>query len=646
MSVSHASELTHAKQLIFKVDFTEALRIVKTLETKEGLLTHEQLTSQLLKCTILNELGHYKDTLNVIGQVLQECQAQDFPLLHLDALIILAEVLGHLGRFTESLNVIEQGENYSKTISEALPIELTLRQATLYYLKGVSYLRQGDLEQALKYFELSLILREFFDNKQNLAKSLNRIGTVHYLKGDLDKALDYFKNSLFLKKQLNNKQELAKSFNNLGEIYRQKGDLAQALDYYQQSLRLKEQFGNNYRVAISLHNIALIFQQQGNLEQALQNNQQSLELFEEIGDRRHMSGVIFCLFSIAIDKNDLEMVQYYLQRLQQLNDEEENKIINQRYRIAEALVMKTSTRLRKKFKAAEILRQVVEEEIADHELTVLAMLNLCELLLFELKSLEEVEILQDVKPLTQRLFEIARQQHSYSLLAETYVLKARLALMDLNIQETRQLFTQAQFIAEEKGLGRLALKISTEHDVLLEQLNTWEEIRKQNASLSERADLALLEDILKHMIRKQPIEVPKLPEEEPVLFLILTGTGTCLFSRSFRSESKLPDQIVGGFLSAIQTFSTQVFAKTLDRIKFQDYTLFMKVEGPFLICYIFKGYSYPAQQKLSQVIKQIRTNNSIWHLLKRAMKIGRVLRSKETGDLESLLTEIFDSNEK
>ncbi|MFX0066396.1 MAG: hypothetical protein ACFFC7_29910, partial [Candidatus Hermodarchaeota archaeon] len=67
----------------------------------------------------------------------------------------------------------------------------------------------------------------------------------------------------------------------------------------------------------------------------------------------------------------------------------ENKIFSQRQRVAEAFVLKISNRIIQRAKAQEILQQVTEEKLVYHEVAIVALLSLCELLLDELRAFDD-----------------------------------------------------------------------------------------------------------------------------------------------------------------------------------------------------------------------------------------------------------------
>ncbi|MFX1534732.1 MAG: tetratricopeptide repeat protein [Promethearchaeota archaeon] len=665
MSNTRPNGIVQVEKLLYEGKFNEALQIVNTVEKDNTLTTDDRLTCQLLKGTLLNKQGKFEEALQIANKVLQESQSLGKALQTIDAVFIMADAYIVLGRFNEALETLLQGEKTLKRVRQKessksilrrffsfrqaekvdkkkeSPEEIGRRKARLLYHKGVIYMRKGDLEQASDYHQEGLALQKEFGDKQDISLSLNNIGIIYWQQGALDKALRYCEESLELFEELGNKQNIARSLNNIGVIYMTKGELDQALENFQKSLTLLLEMGNKHYIAALQGNIGEIYRQQGHLDLALENLSQSLELFEDIGNNLHTSEALFRLIMITIDKPSPELAQQYLERLQKINEQEKNKIISQRYRVSNALILKSSQRARKRVKAEELLEQVAGEEIVDHEVTVVALLGLCDLLLSELLSSGNQEILDDVKPLVNRLLEIAKAQHSHSLLVESYMLNANLALVDLNLNEARRLLTQAQFIAEERDLKRLAMKISNEHDILLEQLSKWEELIERNASLTERAEFAHLEDVMRRMLQKRAVDIPEVTEEKPILFLILSGSGLCRFSKTFLPEGEVNDQLIGGFLTAIQGFSTEIFAQSIDRVKMEKYTLLMKSEEPFLMCYVFQGQSYTAQQKLSQFTNNIHNALSMWQALKEIEEKGSPLTDEIKDYLDTTLTNTF-----
>ncbi|HUU79292.1 MAG TPA: hypothetical protein VMX55_13185 [candidate division Zixibacteria bacterium] len=83
----------------------------------------------------------------------------------------------------------------------------------------------------------------------------------------------------------------------------------------------------------------------------------------------------------------------------------------------------------------EILEQINEEEIIRHELSIVVLLNLCELLLKEIHISEDQHVMEELQLLIDKLIEIATNQKSFLLLAETLWFKAQLVSINRNFQE-------------------------------------------------------------------------------------------------------------------------------------------------------------------------------------------------------------------
>ena len=134
------------------------------------------------------------------------------------------------------------------------------------------------------------------------------------------------------------------------------------------------------------------------------------------------------------------------------------------------LILKSKKRSRHKAKAEEIFDKIAKEKILDSELTVLALLNLSKLLLEELQLTSNAQLIEEIENLLEQLLEIAVDQNNFALKAETYWLQAKVALLTLELNKAREFLTLAQITADGKGLERLAILISEDHDKLLNQL--------------------------------------------------------------------------------------------------------------------------------------------------------------------------------
>jgi tetratricopeptide (TPR) repeat protein/predicted amidohydrolase len=414
----------------------------------------------------------------------------------------MANVFNNLGLVYWSKGDLERAIEYhlrSLVINEEIGNKRNMA-ASLNNLGNV-YCMKGKLDEALEVYKRSLAIKTEFDLKQQIASTLVNIGSVYQMKGELGPALDYYQRSLVISEELGIKPDIALATNNSGEIHMLRGELSQALEHFQRCLELYEELGFKQEVALSLCNMGEVCRKKENFEQALDYYQRSLAIYEELENASYAVQVLFNLLWVALEKEDSSSAEQYLKKLEQINKRTENKLIDQRYRVAKALSLKSSKRARHKLEAGRILEEVIKEEVGDHALAVVAMIHLCDLLLSELKNTGEEELFGEIKELTNRLLEISERQSSHALLAQTYLLQSKLALIELDIGRAKKLLAQADAIAEERGLILLARLVAQERDSLLSHLKKWESLIQQKPSRQEMIDITHVNVLLERMIQ-------------------------------------------------------------------------------------------------------------------------------------------------
>ena len=243
-------------------------------------------------------------------------------------------------------------------------------------------------------------------------------------------------------------------------------------------------------VAAILNNMGEVYRQRGESDRALECLEQALTLRYERGNPRDITEVLDHLIQILIDKGDLEQAQQYLHRYEQLNNQLKDKEINLVYLLNKALILKKSSRTRKKVEAEVILTQILEDEDSNFGLTLTALTNLCELLFTELRMTNDLEVLEEINPLIARLLDITEKTGSHSILCETLLLQAKLSLLNFDIKKAQRFLIQAQQITEKFGLNLLKKKIATENEDLLKKLDLWEKLNEAKAIMEDRLELA------------------------------------------------------------------------------------------------------------------------------------------------------------
>ncbi|MFW9998149.1 MAG: tetratricopeptide repeat protein, partial [Candidatus Odinarchaeota archaeon] len=397
MTPKNNNGLLVAKGWIVEGKLEKALKLVENVEKSADITFEDRINSQIIKGDLMNRLGEFEEALNIATRSFEESKKHNMCLKCIDILLIKTEALWRLGRHDKSLETVLQAEKLLEYLDREKPTEIDLRRAMIASQIGKVYWAKSDNDQALQYFRQSLSLAEKINDKKFIAEPLGNIGAAYWYKGDNDRALKYCTRSLEILEETNDKQGIADILINIAGVFGTKGELDAGLEHLNKSLAVQEEIGNKHHIAATYTNIGEFYRQKGDLDRALESLETSVSIFEELGNHLYLSKALFRLVSVAIDMENVNKARLYLERLGDINSLIKNKLINQRYRVAEALVLRTNPRSRYRVKAEEILEQVVAEEIADHELTVFALLNLCDLLLIELEISNDPDVLTEIQ---------------------------------------------------------------------------------------------------------------------------------------------------------------------------------------------------------------------------------------------------------
>lgn len=658
--------------------FEKALELIRILEKRETNTPKDKLSLLVLKGKIFCYKEQYKQAVELGEQAYEWSQKLESISHSFDSLLITAHT-AYLGKLEQAYNKVKEAKKSIKLISEDTAVDVPKMEADLLLIKMVVYHYRTDHTKALKLAKQWLSLRENLGEKLEFSRIYNLLVDIYLLQNNPNMALDYALKSLELQKELENPIGIATSLNFVGLSYFRKGDFDQALEFCKQSLNIKI-ISVSTKLS-SLHLLGAIYKEKGyidrtlryysraaklaeeeeyiedfientvgigatyrmkrDFDQAVKYLKQSLDLSEKFNNSYGMSSSLFYLILVYLDKGYLEKAYSYMEQLEEFAKNNESDVFKQLNMIAKALVLKRGGRVRNITEAEDLLIEVVKDEYAIPQLSLLAIVNLCDLYLEELSITNNIEILEDIYPLISRILKIAKKQNSYLWLTETKLLQTKMALIRMEVEEAELLLTQAQQIAELHGLDLLAIKISSDHDILLEQLSDWNNLKRTNAPISERIKLASFEGVINLMKGKSVIETPKLTHETPILLLIIAEGGLPLFSNPFLEDWQFEDDLISGFLTAFNTFSGELFEKKLDRAKFGEYTILMHPISSFSICYLFKGQTYLAKQKLDRFVEQIQKSNSIWKSMNNFYKNNRTINLTEHPSLETLINKIF-----
>ncbi|MFX1418368.1 MAG: tetratricopeptide repeat protein [Promethearchaeota archaeon] len=641
MSLSELDNLTRAEQLFNKGKLDKALEILNVSVQFEGFTSQQKDYFQLLKGLILFYQWKSDELIEFGEQIFQEGQISHNNLQSVDGLFFIITGLIAAEKFEEASRKLETAEVYLRLISDVSKDTFIQRKARIKILKGWINLDLNNQDLAEKYLGWVLDLQNQLGNTFETAwVNLMMARLTYQGKRRYDLAREYTNKLLSIAEKIKfNHFWIAFGQLSLGVIHSSLGEIDIGLKYYMKSLDIYREINNNFFIAMTLLNIGGNYYQLGNIELAMKYNKECLSYQEKLS--LTLDFPLSNIVEVALEMGDNELAQHYFNQLKNLYNQKKEGLSEIVYLSTKAHILKKSSRIRDKAKAEKIFKKIIDIDTIWGQFAIGATVHLCDLLLSEYRFTNNNEVLDELNHYIAKLLALAEKTHSYIYFCRTFMLQAKLALINFDLKAARRLLTQAQKIAESHGLKRLAMRVSHEHDELLKQLEIWEKLKKTNASLSKRWKFAGLNEQMENMVRKKMIESTKISEEKPVSIFIITEGGSALLSHSFIDKKTFESHLFGGFLTTIDYFIKEMFSEGLDRAVFGEYTLLLKSVPPFFISYIFKGDSYYAHQKINYFIENIRKEHAIWQNILKSFQVNQTINLKEMPLLESLITETF-----
>jgi len=535
LSNSLYQNLDAIEKLIYKGRFSDALNDIKNL--KKSVKKNQQEFYQLLiwENYLRIKLGSYSKAIQKLDDLIESLKKKDYQKLVLDANLVKITILNELGNYDAMLSAINLGVALTEKIMDIkqkklLKAQYMFHKGKYFYYKGedetakllfeesieicnnIGFLytkieallflnnikrREGDKEAALKILNESLQISE--ENEFSFLKGLsyNSLANFYSLEGKRDEDLKYLQKSLEIILKVGSIYELGRIYVNFGVNHHFSGNLNTSLSYYKKALEYLQKVGSNITIASTTYNIGLIYNLQGKLKEALEAYRSTLPLFQELSNislitasynsigkvyfdlglieeaENHLrlvyqlkdkitsvslSKTLFYLVQVLISRNKIDEAKKLVNELENINQEQENEVIKHRFLFLKGLVLSVDKEV-VLGKIEELYLQVINEPVTDQETTINAIINYCYLLIMKYSLRKDNEILERLKYYSDRLSKLATKQQSKLLFAKHYWIKSITALMENNEEEAKEIAKQASKMAKEMDFMRLLNKI-------------------------------------------------------------------------------------------------------------------------------------------------------------------------------------------
>ena len=355
----------------------------------------------------------------------------------------------------------------------------------------------GMLDEAISlYTQVEGFYRENRKMKE-LAQLLHKLAVVQHRRGEYNKALVNYSESMEIREGLDRQIETSWSYLNLGKLYLELGEITQAIENIEKSLVIRKQLGTQFEVAQSLQGMGMIHLRIGNLEVGRGYLMDSLQIFLEQNDYLWTSETLFLIVSSYAEEEDYGKAREFFGVHEELVKSSNKPLIKHRHRLLEGILLTGKERAVDKFKAIEIFEDILNSPLYDFRLYSIAMIELADLYILELRLGKNEELISSLENLLGRMLDASLESQSYPIYIKFLMLNARLKLVQLKANESLQLLKEALDLCEEKGLIRLYQMVQDEikdmEDLLM---GVWNKMIGPNTSLIERLKTASLVDYM------------------------------------------------------------------------------------------------------------------------------------------------------
>jgi tetratricopeptide (TPR) repeat protein len=359
-----------------------------------------------------------------------------------------------------------------------------------------------EFDKGLEYLRKAKDVADKAGDKVFTAILLNDIGGFQLDTGNLIEGEQNIRKSIDLAMSQEG-AALCCQYGNLSDLHLMRGELDKAADFGEEALSIIKDRCTLAAYACYKEILAGTYVKQGKLSSAK-------ELYTEaIEDRRSLGiygGVAYNLYKLvetSILEENHKNAQYYYDQLIDLDKEVNFWFIKMRQKLALAVILKNSKKLRDKIHAQDLYREVLEIEQIGFWTRIMCYLNLCELLIYELKTSEDEEIFEELNMIISKILDDSEKNQLLNLKAEILGIMASIKVIEGELDEAMTLFEKGKQIAEKFGFKRVWDELDKHERQFLDKFTQWKNIVSTHTSIGKRLEYMNIESYIAQAIKLQ-----------------------------------------------------------------------------------------------------------------------------------------------
>ena len=415
----------------------------------------------------------------------------------------------------EAIAILDKCDRLYEGFSEKDKEELQFYRIWSFHLKGTYYFTK-DRAKALEILQrgLSLLEKTTFASSGLKPAMMVHTGIAHMRNGEYETAERYFKDAIAISRPLGNRAFQVIPLHDIAVIQLIKGNIQEAQKIIEKGypIAVESKFLRAITGYQELKGRILV--QLKEYDKALDHYKQALPEIKKSGLVQNETWILYALITLLTNPdakiklgNREEEATMYLNELDILAKRSSNIEIDAIYQLSRASVFQYKPRLKDKMQAQPLYQNIITDENITMYYRLQAMLSQCDLLLIELKALEDETIIDEIISIFNRLTDMAKGIIPITL--EVLIVKSKLALVQEDVEQAQDFLSEALIIAKTKKLELYIEKIEREMGKLRDQISEWHQFESEKRSINQRLNQLEVKDYL-----QQAIEITALHSRE------------------------------------------------------------------------------------------------------------------------------------
>ena len=265
MSAANAGVSTVCRNFLTAQDYPRAIKEAKSLLTRKGLTSEDELSIQMCLGGANRKTGH----------------------------------------FPEALSAYLRAESLSQSTEDL---------AIAYISLGATYLDIPDLDRAELYTQRAILAFKETGNTFAASTSINNLALIVKRRGDLDRAMLLFRESIDM--DPDGAGESTK-LNNIALIHMERKEFYEAEKLLREAIEISRRQGNGHNIALHQINLGKVLHLKGDLVDAEQALTAGLNAIQLIGDRAWEAEAYASLGMLDLDRKDSPSAKGWFKKAEQ-----------------------------------------------------------------------------------------------------------------------------------------------------------------------------------------------------------------------------------------------------------------------------------------------------------------------------------------